>query len=165
MNDNLLKAGKIVNTHSLKGEVRIFPYCDDADFLCEFDTLYINGEPRDVVSARVHKGQALIKFDGITDINMAEALVGSIVFIDKDDIELEEGRYFIEDLKGCKVFDLDTDECYGTVTNIIQTGANDVFEVTLDDRTLLVPKIDDVVKEIDIDNKRIVITVIKGLFE
>ncbi len=165
MNDNLLKAGKIVNTHSLRGEVRIFPYCDDADFLCEFDTLYINGEPKDVVSARVHKGQALIKFDGITDINMAEALVGSIVFIDKDDIELEEGRYFIEDLKGCEVFDIDSGESYGKVTNVIQTGANDVFEVTSEQKTVLVPKIDDVVKEIDIDKKRIVIKALKGLFE
>lgn len=165
MNENLLKAGKIVNTHSLRGEVRIFPYCDDADFLCEFDVLYINGEPKDVVSARVHKGQALIKFDGVNDINMAEALVGSIVFIDKDDIELEEGRYFIEDLKGCSVFDIDSGECYGKVTNVIQTGANDVFEVSLDGKTVLVPKIDDVVKEIDVDEKRIVINVIKGLFE
>ena len=165
MNDNLLKAGKIVNTHSLRGEVRIFPYCDDADFLCEFDVLYINGEPKEVVSARVHKGQALIKFEGVNDINMAEALVGSIVFIDKDDIELEEGRYFIEDLKGCEVFDVESGECYGKVTNVIQTGANDVFEVTLDGKSVLVPKIDDVVKEIDIDRKRIVIKVLKGLFE
>jgi len=165
MNDNLLKAGKIVNTHALRGEVRIFPYCDDAEFLCEFDTLYINGEPKEVVSARVHKGQALLKFEGINDINTAQTLVGSIVFIDKNDIELEEGRYFIEDLKGCEVFDIDSGECYGKVTNIIQTGANDVFEVTLDGKTVLVPKIDDVVKDIDIDNKRIVINVIKGLFE
>ncbi len=165
MNDNLLKAGKIVNTHSLKGEVRIFPYCDDAEFLCEFDTLYINGEPKDVVSARVHKGQALIKFEGITDINMAEALVGSIVFIDKNDIELEQGRYFIEDLKGCTVYDIDSGECYGKVTNVIQTGANDVFEITGEQKTVLVPKIDDVVKDIDIDGKRITIKAIKGLFE
>lgn len=164
MNDNLLKAGKIVNTHALRGEVRIFPYCDDAEFLCEFDVLYINGEPKEVAAARVHKGQALIKFEGVNDINTAEALVGSIVFIDKNDIELEEGRYFIEDLKGCEVFDIDSGVCYGKVTNVIQTGANDVFEVTLDQKSVLIPKIDDVVKEIDIDAKRIVIKAMKGLF-
>ncbi len=165
MNDNLLKAGKIVNTHALRGEVRIFPYCDDADFLCEFDVLYINGEPKEIASARVHKGQALVRFEGIDSINAAEALVGSIVYIDKDDIELEEGRYFIEDLKGCMVYDVDSGECYGKVTNVIQTGANDVFEVTKEDKTVLIPKIDDVIIDIDIDSRRITIKPMKGLFE
>lgn len=165
MNDKLLRAGKIVNTHSLKGEVRIFPYCDDAEFLCEFDVLYVNGREMEVASARVHKGQALVRFDGITDINQAEALVGALVYIDRDDIELEDGRYFIEDIKGCLVYDIDTDECYGKVVNVIQTGANDVFEVSKDGKTVLIPKIDDIVKDIDIDGKKIVIKPMKGLFE
>ena len=165
MNDKLLRAGKIVNTHSLRGEVRIYPYCDDAEFLCEFDVLYVDGREMEVVSSRVHKGQALVKFDGINDINHAEALVGAIVCIDRDDVELEEGRYFIEDIKGCLVYDIDTEECYGKVINVIQTGANDVFEVSKDGKVVLIPKIDDIVKEIDIDEKRIVIKPMKGLFE
>lgn len=164
MNDNLLKAGKIVNTHSLKGEVRIYPYCDDAEFLCEFDYLYIGSQKTKVKSARVHKGQALVKFEGINDINEAEKLIGNMVYIDKDEVELEEGRYFIEDIKGCSVFDIESDECYGKVTNVIQTGANDVFEVSDGQRTVLIPKIDDIVKDIDVDEKRIVIKVMKGLF-
>lgn len=165
MNDKLLRAGKIVNTHSLRGEVRIYPYCDDAEFLCEFDVLYVDGREMEVVSSRVHKGQALVKFDGINDINHAEALVGAIVCIDRDDVELEEGRYFIEDIKGCLVYDIDTEECYGKVINVIQTGANDVFEVSKDGKVVLIPKIDDIVKDIDIDEKRIVIKPMKGLFE
>ena len=86
------------------------------------------------------------------------------MYIDKTDIELEEGRYFIEDIKGCEVFDIDTGVCYGKVTNVIKTGANDVYEVSDGERELLIPKIDDVVKEIDIDGKRITIRPIKGLF-
>lgn len=165
MNDKLLRAGKIVNTHSLRGEVRIYPYCDDAEFLCEFDVLYVDGREMEVVSARVHKGQALVKFEGVDDINHAEALVGAMVYIDREDIELEEGRYFIEDIKGCLVYDIDTDECYGKVINVIQTGANDVFEVSKDGKVVLIPKIDDIVKDIDIDEKKIVIKPMKGLFE
>ncbi len=165
MNDSYLRAGKIVNTHSLRGEVRVFPYCDDAGFLCEFDTLYIDGVEKKVVSSRVHKGQALIKFEGINDINQAEVLIGAFVYIDKNDVELEEGRYFIEDIKGCSVFDIETNECYGKVINVIQTGANDVFEVENETKSVLIPKIDDIVKDIDIDNKKIVIKPMKGLFE
>lgn len=165
MKSNLLKAGKIVNTHSLRGEVRIYPYCDDAEFLCEFESLYVESEIMDVVSSRVHKGQALVKFDGINSINDAEKLVGSIVYIDKDEVELEEGRYFIEDIKGLDVYDVDTNELYGKVINVIETGANDVFEVKNDEKILLVPKIDDVIKEIDLEKGIILIKPIKGLFE
>lgn len=165
MNENLLKAGKIVNTHSLRGEVRIYPYCDGPEFLCEFDYLYVENNKMKVISSRVHKGQALIKFEGINNINEAETLVGSMVYIDKDDIELEEGRFFIEDIKGMTVKDVETDEVYGKVINVIETGANDVFEVKSEEKILLVPKIDDVVKEIDLESKVILIKPIKGLFE
>lgn len=165
MKNNLLKAGKIVNTHSLRGEVRIYPYCDDADFLCEFDSLYVENEIMDVVSSRVHKGQALIKFDGIDSINDAEKLVGKIIYIDKDEVELEEGRYFIEDIKGLSVYDIDTDELYGKVINVIETGANDVFEIKSEDKILLIPKIDQVIKEINLEKGIILIKPMKGLFE
>ena len=162
----LLTAGKIVNTHSLRGEVRIYPYCDSADFLCEFDKFYIDGNSMDVISSRVHKGQALVKFDGINDINEAKKLVGKLVSINRNDIELEEGRYFIEDIKGMSVIDADSNKEYGKVTNVIATGANDVFEVTgADGKTVLIPKIDDVIKKIDIENGIILITPIKGLLE
>ena len=165
MKNNLLKAGKIVNTHSLRGEVRIYPYCDDADFLCEFDSLYVENEIMDVVSSRVHKGQALIKFDGIDSINDAEKLVGKIIYIDKDEVELEEGRYFIEDIKGLSVYDIDTNELYGKVINVIETGANDVFEIKSEDKILLIPKIDQVIKEINLEKGIILIKPMKGLFE
>ena len=165
MKTDLLKAGKIVNTHSLRGEVRIYPYCDDADFLCDFDSLYVENEIYDVVSSRVHKGQAVVKFEGINNINEAETLVGKLVYIDKNEVELEEGRYFIEDIKGLEVYDIDTGVKYGKVINVIETGANDVFEISSEDKTLLIPKIDDVVKEIDIDKGVILIRPLKGLFE
>ena len=164
--DNLLVAGKIVNTHSLHGEVRVYPYCDSAEFLCEFERLFIEDTETKVTSSRVHKGQALIKFAGIDNVGQAESLVGKLIYIDKIDIELEDGRYFIEDIKGLTVKDADSGKIYGIVTNVIETGANDVFEVTTPDgETLLVPKIDDVIKDIDIQDKTILITPIKGLFE
>ena len=164
MDKDLLQAGKIINTHALRGDMRIFPYCDSADFLCEVKTLYIDGEPYKVTAARVHKGQALIHLKGVERIEDAEKLVGKFVYLDKSEVDLEEGQFFIDDIIGLSVEDIDTGEIYGKVTDVITTGANDVFEVT-GDRVLLVPKIDQVVLDIDLENEVIKIRPLEGLFE
>lgn len=164
MEKELLQAGKIINTHALKGEVRIYPYCDSAEFLCDVKKLYIDGESYKVKAARVHKGQALIKFKGINSIEEAEALLGKLVYFDKKEVSLEEGQYFIDDIIGLTVEDIDTGEVYGEVTDVFTTGANDVFEVT-GDRVLLVPKIDQVVLEINLKKEKILIRPLEGLFE
>lgn len=164
MEKELLEAGKIINTHALKGEVRVFPYCDSADFLCEVKKLYIDGTAYKVNAARVHKGQALIKFKGINSIEEAETLLGKVLYFDKKDIALEEGQFFINDIIGLTVQDIDTNEIYGKVTDVFTTGANDVFEVT-GDRVLLVPKIDQVVLEINLKKELILIRPLEGLFE
>jgi 16S rRNA processing protein RimM len=164
MKKELLQAGKIVNTHALKGEVRIYPYCDSAEFLCDVKKLYIDDQAYKVTSSRVHKGQALIHFKGINSIEDAEKIVGKLVYFNKEDVALEEGQYFIDDIIGLQVEDIDTGEVYGKVTDVITTGANDVFEVT-GDRVLLVPKIDDVVRDINLDQQVIKIRPLQGLFE
>lgn len=164
MKKELLQAGKIVNTHALRGEVRIYPYCDSAEFLCDVKKLYIDDQAYKVTAARVHKGQALIHFKGINTIEDAEKIIGKLVYFDKNDVELEEGQFFIDDIIGLQVEDIDTGEVYGKVTDVITTGANDVFEVT-GDRVLLVPKINDVVIDIDLDSKVIKIRPLQGLFE
>lgn len=161
---DLLQAGKIINTHALRGDMRIFPYCDSAEFLCEVKKLYIDNEPYKVTAARVHKGQALIHLKGIERIEDAEKLVGKFVYFDKKDVDLDEGQFFIDDILGLTVKDIDTDEIYGKVTDVITTGANDVFEVT-GDRVLYVPKIDEAVIEIDLENEVVLIRPLQGLFE
>ncbi len=164
MKKELLQAGKIVHTHALKGEVRIFPYCDDAEFLCSIKKLYIDDQPMEVTAARAHKGQALIHFKGIDTIDQAEKLVGKIVCFHKGEIQLSKGQYFIDDILGLTVKDADSGTVYGTVTDVISTGANDVFEVT-GERVLLVPKIDSVVIEIRPKEGLIKIRPLEGLFE
>ena len=164
MEKDLLQAGKIVNTHALRGEMRIYPYCDSAEFLCDVKKLYIYGAPMEVVSARAHKGQALVRLRGIDSIEAAEKLVGKLVYLKKDEIPLEDGQFFIQDILGLTVEDIDTGEVYGKVTDVITTGANDVFEVT-GSRVLLVPKIDEVVLEIDLENSVIKIRPLRGLFD
>jgi 16S rRNA processing protein RimM len=164
MSKELLQAGKIINTHALRGEVRIYPYCDSAEFICDIKTLYVDNQPMKVAAARPHKGQALVRFKGIDRIEDAEPLIGKLVYFAKNDVKLQENQYFIDDIIGMTVEDIQTGEVYGKVTSVFPTGANDVFEVK-GDRTLFVPKIDDVVKEINLKEKRILIQPLEGLFE
>ena len=91
MKHRYLEAGKIVNTHGIAGEVKILPWADDPAFLLDFDTLYIDGQPVSLLGARVHKNGVLAKLAGIHDINEAMKLKNKVVFIDREDAELEEG--------------------------------------------------------------------------
>lgn len=91
-----IETGKIVNIHGLRGEVKIMPWSDDPDFICGFDILYCGKDKKifEIESARVHKNMVLIKFKGIDTPESANFLRNNIVYIDRNDVELEEGTYF-----------------------------------------------------------------------
>lgn len=163
----MLETGKIVNIHGLKGEVKVMPWSDSPDFICEFDVLYIGKDKKayEVEGARVHKNMVLLKLKGVDTPEAANNFRNSIVYIDRDDIELEEGVYFIQDLIGLEVKNADTGVLYGEVKDVFQTGANDVYEVKNGDKTYLVPAIEDVIVKTDIENKVILIRPLEGLFD
>lgn len=162
-----LETGKIVNIHGLRGEIKILPWSDDAEFICEFNVLYCGKDKKafEVENARVHKNTVLAKLKGIDTPEAANKLRNSIVYIDRDDIELEEGTYFIADLIGLTVKDADTGEEYGTVKDIFRTGANDVYEIVSNGKSRYVPAIPDVIIDTDIENKVISIRPLEGLFD
>ena len=83
MKHRYLEAGKIVNTHGIAGEVKIMPWADDPDFLLNFKTLYLDGKPIHIRSARVHKNAVLMKLDGVDDINEAMRLKNKVVSTEK----------------------------------------------------------------------------------
>ena len=145
-----------MSTHGLKGDVKVEPWCDDGNFLCEFKTLYLddNGvEKIDVSSAKV-------------SIEQAELLRGKVLFMDRDEINLPSGKYFIQDILGLNVFDVDTNFCYGKVTDVLKTGANDVYQITdAANKDYLIPVIKDVICEVDIDNNLMKIRPLKGIFD
>ncbi len=162
-----LEIGQIVSTHGLKGDVRVDPWCDGPEFLCAFRTLYKkDGTPIKIKRAFVQKNVAVMKLEGVDSIEQADLLRKTVLYMDRNDVTLDEGVFFVQDILGCEVHDADTDVKYGKVTDILKTGANDVYQVTDDSgKNVLIPVIDDVVKETDIDKGIIKITPIKGLFD
>ena len=167
MKKQFLESGKIVGTHGIKGEVRIDPWCDSPEFLCAFKKLYLydKGETFIEVKSRPHKHITLAKIKGIDTIEQAERLRGKIVYIDRADINLGEGVNFVQDLIGLEVIDSDSGERYGKITDVLRTGANDVYEITDNDgRKYLAPVIDEVILSKNIDEGFVLIRPMKGIF-
>lgn len=165
--EQYLEIGKVVSTHGLRGELRVDPWCDSPQFLCQFKTLYLKkGETKLSVSSRPHKTIAIVKAKGIDTIEKAEKLRGRVLYINRSDARLAPGEYFIQDLMGLDVIDIDTSKSYGKITDVLKTGANDVYQVTDEKKKdYLIPVIDDVVKEIDINGGKVLIKPLKGIFD
>lgn len=165
--EQYLEIGKVVSTHGLRGELKVDPWCDSPQFLCQFKTLYLKkGETKLSVSSRPHKTIAIVKAKGIDTIEEAEKLRGRVLYINRSDARLAPGEYFIQDLMGLDVIDIDTSKSYGKITDVLKTGANDVYQVTDEKKKdYLIPVIDDVVKEIDINGGKVLIKPLKGIFD
>ena len=163
-----LEIGKIVNVHGLRRDVKVVPWCDEPEFLCEFDTLYLGKaqKPVNVTAARLQKGNVLLHLEGVDTVEAAEQLRNQVLYMDRDEVELEEGVYFIQDLIGLEVLDADTGKSYGKLSDVMQTGANDVYEIKDETgKTVLIPAIPDVVQETDLDGGVMRIRPLEGLFD
>lgn len=163
-----IETGKIVGTHGIHGELRVLPWCDSPQFLQQFHTLYLNGgdAPVRVFSSRVHKQMLLMQLEGVDTVEKADQLKNEILYLDRDEVKLPEGRYFMQDLIGLDVYDADTFIYYGVLSEVLQTGANDVYEVTAQDKkTYLIPAVPSVVEKIDFEKQKVLIRPVKGIFD
>ena len=168
MKKQFLEIGKIVATQGIRGEFRVQYYCDSAEVLCDFDSLYLDKGKTEVTVQRAypHKNIVVMKLEGIDKIEQAQPLVGKLLYLNRDDAELEEGLYFIQDIIGLTVKDADTGEVYGKISEVYQNGASDVYSIRKDDgRELLFPCIDEVVISTDIDAGEMIIRPLPGLFD
>ena len=167
MKKEFLEAGKIVTTHGIRGEVKIMPYTDSPELLAEFDRLFIGKEHTEVIieRSRVFKNTVIAKIEGINTPEAAEKLRNKVLYMHRDDLELDDDTYFIQDLIGIEVRDADSQQVYGKIIDVMQTGANDVYVIKGDDREYLVPAIADVVVSTDIDGNIMTIRPLDGLFD
>lgn len=163
-----LEVGQIVSTHGVKGEVKINPWCDSPDFLKKLKTLYFdeNGEKSvKVLSSRVHGNLVLASLDEVNSVEEASKLRNKIVYMNRKDAKIEKNKFFIQDLIGCKVYDADDGRMYGTLSDVSQTGANDVWHIENDGREYLIPAIPDVVIDTDVENEIVKIRPLRGIFD
>ena len=125
MKDDLLEIGKIVNTHGIRGEVKIQPWCDEPELFDELEYLFIEGEKYNIVRNRFHKTCQIVQLENVNSIDDAERFKNQIVYINRDALELPEGRYYIADIEGLTVKE-QNGRILGVVDEIIKTGSNDV---------------------------------------
>lgn len=161
-----LEGGKIVGTHGVKGEMRVECWCDSPQFLSQFKTLYFNGGAEKIkVKSRAHKNMVLMKIPGVDTIEQADTYRGRVVYIKRSDIKLEEGVNFVQDMIGLEVVDSQTGVVFGTISDVLRTGSNDVYEMKdKDNKAFYIPAIPDIIDEIDVKGGKLKITPMKGLF-
>ena len=168
MQKKYIEIGIICGTHGIKGELRVQPWCDSAEVLSDFTTLYFEeGKTKvNILGSRVHKSLVLMEIEGIDTVEKAAGLRNKVLFADRADMVLPKGSYFIQDLIGLEVIDIDNGKKYGTLSDVSVTGANDVYHIkTENNKEQLIPAIPDVIKEISIQNGNILIRPLKGLFD
>ncbi len=163
---DIIEIGEIVNTHGVRGELKLNPWTDDLEKLLETKQFFykLNGkiETLCVVQIRLHKNCAIIKAEGIDDMQTAEGFRGQTLYVEKE--ELPEGIYYIADLLGLKVITEEGE--LGNITDVFSTGANDVYEVSeKGKKPIYLPALSHVIDEINLTEKYMRVKVPEGLLD
>lgn len=165
-----IEIGQIVNTFGIKGQVKVMPFTDDITRFDYLKKIYIvNKKLRkevEIEEVKYHKDMVLIKFKGLDKIEDVEIYKNCYLEIDRKDAKpLEEGEYYIVDLIGLDVI-TDEGQNLGKIDDIYNTGSNDIYVVKDDlGKQVLLPAIKEVIKEVDLDNKKIIVHIIEGLID
>lgn len=161
-----VEIGKIVNTRGLKGEVKVYPYIDDLSDFENFSYLLIDGNKVNILGRKYFKNMAFLTFEGIDSLEKAEKLKNKMLYIYEEDLpELDDGQYYIKDIIGLEVYTEDG-ELRGKIKEVTRTGSNDVYEVACEGKkSLYLPAIKDVIKSVDLENKKMTVVIIDGLDE
>ena len=159
----IIEVGQIVNTHGIRGEIRLNPWTDDMNDLLDLDVFYDKDKTAlKVEKSKIHKNVVIIKFVGVNTMNDAEKLKGKTLYTEKT--PLPEGRYYIKDLIGLTA--LEDDVKLGTLTDVFNTGANDIYEIkTEDGKNIYLPVIDGVILDVDLVEKKIFVKIPDGLLD
>ena len=161
MKHQYLEAGKITNTHGVRGEVRITPWADSAAFLRGFRTFYIDGQPVRVLRSRVHKNQLIAQLEGYDDVNAAMTLKNKVIHIDRADAKLPKGRFFLQDLLGMRVVS-DAGEALGELADVLDLPQGSVY-VVRGAREILIPDVPEFLLNIDAERGEITVHLLEGM--
>jgi len=160
MKSNFLPTGQIVNTHGLKGYVKVMPWADDPSDLLDFDRFFIDGKEYEVEYSAQQKTMILLKLAGIDDVDAAARLREKEICICRDDIELEEGVVFIADLIGLPV--LADGEEIGKITEVLTPPGNDVY-VVKGQHEYMIPAVKEFIETLNPEDGCIRVKLIEGM--
>ncbi len=166
MSQKYLEAGKIVNTHGLRGEVKITPWTDYPEVFEELDKLYLDdGTSFKVKGVKYHKSSVIVKLSGVDDVNAAERLKNKTVYVPREDMDsLPDDTYFVVDLIGLEVFE--EENFIGKITEVINTGSNDVYVVKKEgEKDILIPALKEVILDVNINEGFMKVKIPEGLLD
>ena len=156
-----IEAGKIVNTHGVRGEVKIQVWLDSPAFMKKFKTVYIDEKPVMMLSARPQKDMLIAMLEGVNDVNAAMCLKNKTVYIDRKDAKLPRGTFFMQDIMGASVIDEDGREV-GKLTDIMETPASTIY-VVKGETEHLIPAVPEFILKTDADKGIIKVHLIEGM--
>lgn len=164
MEKKKIEVGQIVGAHGINGEIKIQHWCDSADIFLNLKKVFLNGQWHQLFTPRVHKNIILAKLSDVHDRNTAESLRLCILEITRDQLPpLPENRYYICDLLGLTVI-TDENKSLGILSDVLDTGSNQVYEVTADNqKKYYLPVIDDVILNTDLEQKILTVHLLEGL--
>ncbi len=163
MDNNFLEIGKIVNTHALRGAVKMIVWADSTDVIGDLKCLYDeSGTCYEIKSVSYQKDNAIVKFKGIETIEEAEKLRGRILYVSRDEFDLPEGVYFIADLIGLSVYE--NDVLLGKIDDIFPAGGCDVYSIK-GKTEILFPALKENILDVDLENKTMKVKLPEGLLD
>ena len=157
-----VEVGKIVNTHGVRGELKVQPWCDSAEQFLEFHTLYLDGAPVQPRSVRLHKGNVLLTLPGVEDMDAALHLKNKVLSVRRQDMHLAEGRYLNAELIGLTVLDSASGAAIGVIRDVLVYPANNVLAVK-GEREYLIPAVPSVIESTDLDAGTMTVRLMKGM--
>ena len=166
--EDLLKVGVITTTHGVRGEVKVFPTTDEAERFLELDYVLLDTgrelRKLEIQNVKFFKNLAILKFKGIDNINDIEMYKGKDLWIPREEgQELEEGEYYVADLIGMNVL-LEDGTVFGTLKDVMETGANDVYVIDTKDRgEVLLPAIRECILDVNVEESTMTVHLMKGL--
>lgn len=164
-----LEVGKIVSTHGIAGEMKIYPWADSASALIKLKNVFWDPDGKNsvrVVSARTHKNMLLLKVEGVDSIESARRFIERTVYADRDEVIMENGSFFVVDLIGLEAVNSSDGSHIGTLCDVTNTGVQDIYHIKLDSGEVrMVPAVPFFVKEVDLEHGLVRIEPIEGLLE
>lgn len=169
MKQRYLQAGEVVALHGIKGEIKLYPWCDGPDFLKSLKHLYANADGTGsytVKTVRTQKNMALLKLEAVDTADEARQLLGKQLWLDREEAALPQGRHFIQDMIGMSVRDAATGENYGEIYGVVCPADTDIYEIRRPQGgTALFPAVEEFLAGTDWEKNEVLVKPIEGMFD